>query len=385
MRILFMTRWYPTKENPVLGVFVKDFAKVASMTNQVVVLNGYQGNSVRDLYEISEEVEEIRAVRVRHRKIVSGKLSYLLYFYATIRAFQKIRNEFKPEIIHAHVFLSGVIGVILGKLYRIPVIISEHVFIEKSIESLSLSQKLIDVMRRLLARLALNKAQLVIVPSDFMSEYLISMGIKNKIKVIPNIVDTNLFYPSHSNDKMDYKKILFVGGLHPVKGISYLLHALRKLEEKRSDFFLDIVGDGAPYRNEYEQQAKDLGIADKVKFHGRKSKEEVAEFMRKCDFLVLPSVWEAFGIVLIEAMACGKPVIATACGQKEIIKENNGILVPPKDVQALAQAVEYILDHYQKYSSEDISQYVRDKFSYEAVGKILHETYVQVLKEYQKQ
>jgi len=98
--------------------------------------------------------------------------------------------------------------------------------------------------------------------------------------------------------------------------------------------------------------------------------------MRECDFFVLPSFYENFGVVYIEAMACGKPVIATnAGGPKEIVNEDIGVLVPPKDVEALIKAIEYMLDNYQNYSTEKIAQYAKKRFSYEAIGKILDEVY----------
>jgi len=98
--------------------------------------------------------------------------------------------------------------------------------------------------------------------------------------------------------------------------------------------------------------------------------------MRNCDFFVLPSLYENFGVVYIEAMACGKPVIGTnAGGPVEIINKETGILVPPKDQESLINAINYMLDHYQEYSSEKISRYAKENFNYEVVGKKIDEIY----------
>lgn len=92
--------------------------------------------------------------------------------------------------------------------------------------------------------------------------------------------------------------------------------------------------------------------------------------MQRCDFFVLPSLFETFGVTLIEAMACGKPVIASDIGgPKEIVTEKVGKLVPPGDSETLAEAVDYMLDHYREYDPEKIVQYVRQRYSYQAVGK----------------
>ena len=164
-----------------------------------------------------------------------------------------------------------------------------------------------------------------------------------------------------------------------MKGIPYLLNALAVLKKKREDFHLDVVGYG-PYREEYERMVINLGLSDKVKFHGMKTKREVAKFIKECEFLVLPSLYESFGIVLLEAMACGKPVITTLSGgQKEFVNENTGILVPAKDVNALASAIDYMLDNYHKYSPQRISKYVREAFSYKTIGKLLYNAYIELL------
>ena len=122
--------------------------------------------------------------------------------------------------------------------------------------------------------------------------------------------------------------------------------------------------------------ADDLGLGDYVNFHGAKPKLEVAEFMRRCDILVSSSFAETFGITLIEALASGKPVIATnSGGPRDIVNDMVGKLVPPGDVSALADAIDHVLDHYEDYPAEKIARYARERYSHEAVGKQLNEIY----------
>ena len=119
-----------------------------------------------------------------------------------------------------------------------------------------------------------------------------------------------------------------------------------------------------------------------MKFHGLKTKKEVAEFMKKCDFFVQASLYETFGVTYIEAMACGKPIVATNLPVlRELVNKEKGILVPPRDVNALVKAIDYMLDHYQNYSSERISEYIKRNFSYKVVGKKLDDIYREILKE----
>ena len=202
----------------------------------------------------------------------------------------------------------------------------------------------------------------------------------------------NLFQYSTYTEKITKKekRILFVGLLHPIKGLDYLFEALSKLKKTRDDFQLDVVGYG-PYENKYRQLVEKLNLINKVKFYGMKTKNDVANFMQNCDFLVFPSlvipnIWEGWGIVLIEAIACGKPVITTTsnCKPGDFIVTDYGVLVPPKDSEALLKAIKYMLDNFNKYPTEDMIKYVRKNFSYKAVGRLLHRIYVQVLRDYKR-
>jgi glycosyltransferase involved in cell wall biosynthesis len=205
-------------------------------------------------------------------------------------------------------------------------------------------------------------------------------GIKTKIAVVPNTVDVKRFAVSSKLSTPRKIQILTVCSLVPIKGVNYLLEALNKIKQKRQDFFLHIVGDG-PLRNEYELLNMKLGLNSIVKFHGRQS--NVEEFMRNCDFFVLPSFYETFGVVYIEAMSCGKPVIATnRGGPSEIVTKDVGILVPPKNVEVLQEAIEYMMNNYQAYSSEKIALYAQENFSHEAVGMILNKIYREALFEH---
>lgn len=123
-----------------------------------------------------------------------------------------------------------------------------------------------------------------------------------------------------------------------------------------------------------------MGLDKVVKFHRLKLKSEVAEFMRKCNFFIQPSLYEPFGVVYIEAMACGKPIVATRLPVlQEKINSDVGILVPPKDIETLTNTIDYMLDNYQNYSSAKISQYAKENFSYEVVGKKLDEIYRKIM------
>lgn len=377
MKILFLPTWYPNEKNLASGIFIREHAKAVSLYNEVVVLYGEDYSwKLKRMWEVLSDKNEdaIRTIRIKNKKLPIPKISYFIYLHSIWKVFKGLLKEgWRPDIIHAHVYSAGVPAVIIGKKYRIPVIITEHwTYFPRHV----LNKKNI-----LLARFAMNRANIILPVSNDLKEAIKSYRINNKFEIVPNTVNTKIFYPLFQQKKGKTKKILTVVLLSPKKGIPYLIHALVQIKQRRQDFVLDIVGDGSN-RREYEELVEELGLSEMVKFHGLKTKEEVANFMRNCDFFVLPSLFETFGVVLIEAMACGKPVIASDIGgPNEIVNKEVGLLVPPKDIDALATTIDYMLDHYQDYSVGKIVQYVRERYGYKTVGKMLTNIYKEVAKE----
>ncbi|MFW6104948.1 MAG: glycosyltransferase [Chloroflexota bacterium] len=408
LRVLFLPAWYPSEDEPVRGTFVREHARAASIYNDITVLYAY-GDSVPSLklFRIGEEkYHGIRTITIRYGgflswfwrrlrlneqrsqaswNVLSKKsitnilklletpktvISDLLFYAALFLGFHKLLIEgYRPDIIHAHVFTAGVPAVLLGKLYKMPVVITEHwsIFPLHSLGWLD----------RVKARFAMNKAAVLISVSNALKEAIEYYGIRNDSQLVPNVADIKTFYPSNFQDERvnSIKEILIVAALRPIKGIPYLLEALSKIKSRRNDFLLEVVGDGV-CRKEYEQLAKDLGLHEEVTFHGLKGKDQVAEFVRHCDFFVLPSIWDNMPTVLAEALASGKPVVGSDIGGiREVISRDVGILVPPKDIDGLGQAIEFMLDNYADYSQRKIVEYAKDKFSYEAVGQLLDKVY----------
>ena len=231
----------------------------------------------------------------------------------------------------------------------------------------------------MLLRIGLSRVDMILPVSKALQQEMESYGIKNPFTVIPNTVNTNRFAPSvRDNDKT--KRILTVGGITRIKGVYYLIQAIAKVKNKRDDFVLDIVGEG-PLRKEYEQLSQTLGLDKLIIFHGLKTQTQVAEFMRQSDFVVIPSLWESFSCPLIQALACGKPVIASNVGGiKEILNSKLGMLVLSEDVDALAGAIGTMLDEYSSYDSLILSKYAKENFGYEAVGKKLDSIYREIKK-----
>jgi glycosyltransferase involved in cell wall biosynthesis len=210
---------------------------------------------------------------------------------------------------------------------------------------------------------------------------------------IPNGVDTKRFCPDGSSRLLrdryactDQDKIvLFVGAIdhaHYFKGIDGLLQAIRHIDDASVKLLL--VGDG-DLRETYQQQAQELGIAQRVLFCGRVSAEELPQHYVLGDILVLPSttMGEAFGMVLIEAMACGKPVIASNLpGVRSVVHDGeDGLLVEPGNVADLAAKIRQLLDDPQRRQEmgKRGRAKVERKYAWDAIGAKLEQTYYEVL------
>jgi len=377
LKILFLTNWYPTTAEPARAVWVREQAKAAQLHDDVVLLHCVGPDpDLKRLWRIERADDEgIPTYRVWYRPPRITKASYFCYVWSVWQAFRHVSDGgFRPDVIHVHVYDAGGPAILIGKFKRTSVVIAEHFS--------SFPRRVLGPLDLFKAWVAFRWADMVLPVSEALRAAIEHYGIRARFQVVPNVVDTALFAPA-PNCRRDVvrKRIVFVGQLVPVKDVPGLLQALSRLGQRRRDWHLDIVGEGAA-RTEYEQLVADLNLSAEVAFHGLKTKREVAEFMRCADFLVMSSLCETFSTPLAEALATGIPVLATRCGgPEEFVREEVGMLVPPGDVEALCNGLDYMLDHLHCYSSERISQYARERFSPECVGASLHAVYRAIFRE----
>jgi L-malate glycosyltransferase len=376
LKILFLTSWYPTQENPMWGIFVREYARAASLGNDVVVLHLIENDThTRKFWHFEPELDPgltsgIDTVRVRIGSRPPSPIRYLNSIIGTIRAYKEICSQgFQPDLIHAHIYRAGIPAIILGKLHNLPVVVSEH--------SSSLVRRLLLPHHILMARCAYQNAALVLPVSHALQNGIMAYNIKARFQIIPDVVDTTLFYPPHTEKISTEKHILFAGSLVPVKGLDYLLKSLANLPGN-CEWKLDVVGEG-PGRASSEALCNELGLSDRVSFHGLLSKSRLAEYMRQSVIFVLPSLTETFSVVTAEALASGLPILATRCGgPEEYINDKVGKLVPVGDVEALSESLQIMLTNIEKYSRNQISIYAVERFSPHIVGKQLDAIYRQL-------
>ncbi|MBN2462047.1 MAG: glycosyltransferase family 4 protein [Dehalococcoidia bacterium] len=178
----------------------------------------------------------------------------------------------------------------------------------------------------------------------------VSRHLPGDYRIIPNGIDTEHFrFGGHIREEFadDKTNILFVGRLERRKGLAYLLNACARVKASFPNLRLIVVGPGTILRSRYEKMVEDMNLTNNVVFTGFVPSIELPSYYRSADIFCAPATGgESFGIVLLEAMACGKPVIATNIqGYASVLAHGDeGLLVPPKDIDSLAQALLSLLN-----------------------------------------
>jgi glycosyltransferase involved in cell wall biosynthesis len=265
-------------------------------------------------------------------------------------------KKLELNLLHAHfAYPEGWTAYLakVGLRQHIPLVVTSHgydILVEPSIGYGIRLNKRYDV----LVKKVLNAADAIIVASKAVFNEAASL-VKDvgKIHLIPNGVDTKRFNPALNGNiirerfAIEDKQVIFALRHHrPVYGISYLLLAAKLILDKRKDAAFIIGGDG-PLLDYHKMLTRRLGISSYVFFTGRIPREEVPLYYAASDVVVVPSLQEAWGLVATEAMACGKPVVASRVGglPDQVIDGYNGFLVPPRDPRALADRILYLLEN----------------------------------------
>lgn len=386
MHILIIPSWYPTAENPINGIFFLEQAQSLKEAGHQVnilvppILKSLKTLKRNDTFSLKPEfqIEVYQGLKTyrtlgwnwfpRPRHWFNKNMVRL---YGT-KAFQfYLRDEGKPDIIHAHsIFYGGYLAVQLALKNQIPIILTEHFngFIRGTISP----------VQAYIAKKCLEKINKIVAVGPALKKVIQPYAPQKKIEVLGNMVDTEFF--NLSDLPITPKPFVFclIALLTPKKGIDILLQAFAKTL-KNQNIVLKIAGDGTEkYR--LMNLANHLNIAEQVYFLGLLSREGTRDLLHQSHALVSSSYVETFGVSLIEAMACGKPVIATRSGGPEMFVNNqNGILVPVGDVNALAEAMQTMVEHYDRYNPEQIRTECVAKFSETAIIRQLETIYQNVI------
>lgn len=371
MNILFLTPWYPDDANPIHGSFVRDQALAIAQHHQVRVVSAkidYTAFGMSSISRADSTFDGMKESRLVVKKSLPVYNQFNYFLRIAIETY-RIAREFRPDIIHGNIGYPGAFwSWIMSRLLKIPYVVTEHTRITNNFRSL---------IHKQLALFGFRMADGIIAVSQWHADE-IERETGRKPAVIANVIRFEALPEPSGYPDMSEFQIGFLGGLNtPVKGLDIFLHAVSTM---RGKFRLHIGGKGKLLER-YKDLAKELNVYNRCIFYESIPHEEVKVFMGRLHIFVSASRWETFGIAMVEALACGVPVVATdSGGPREFITEANGVIVPVGDPDKLREGIEAVMNNFGSYYPKRISAEVRRRFTRELFNTKVDAVYRAALK-----
>lgn len=368
MNILVIPSWYPNPKLKTQGLFFRDQALALSKKHNVEVIYCHRGSSFyKKTYNDNGVNTHFWSYRLRAGKYIGMLFRILIFIIMYIR--YQAKN--KVDIIHCHSVAfnqdgsGGIAGVILGKLFSKPVIITEHATVFHS--------KNYSLIEKKIMQWALNNASSLVTVSDGLKESLLDFTKRNDILTIPNTLDFRLFDTVTDADLKPLCNVInlcSVGYLMKKKGFDRLILVIENIKKKfYIPIHLKIIGDG-PEMPLLKNMIEDKGLSSEVELLGELNKDDIAQHMRQSDLFILLSRVETFGVVIIEALASGLYCIATKSGGPEYIisRDSLGELLENTDnIDYLSERIANVfLSEKFKVDADLRKQYVSENYSYDS-------------------
>lgn len=383
MHILMIPSAYPTEDAPIRGVFFKEQAIAINSCKDIevgVIYNETRrisNNFLKDIKKFHFQKEKvcedkINTVRLKGWNILTmrNSLGVNLWINQSISLFKDyIKDYGEPDLIHIQCGLyGGMVGKKIKELYGIPYIITEHA-------SVILNNRLSEYQKSFIKDVY-NNADLLISISEKLKSSM-ERYTDRKIVVIPNMIDSAVF--KYKKTSKEIFRFITVCNLKKDKNVESVIRAFSKKFKHKELVELIIIGDG-PEKKNLEDTIKELGLCKKVKLLGAKSREELPNYYNSSDAFILASDYETFGVVYIEALASGLPIIATKCGgPEEFFEDNFGYIINKGNQNELELAMKQIYNNIHLFNSKDISLSILDKFDNKVISNKIIQEYIQVL------
>lgn len=378
MKLYIVPSWYPTSLHPEDGTFFMDRAKILKN-------NGFDVITIANILASTKDITHIFKTKNNYRiETDSGivyqeirinpfpkipRLSFLYYKYYLLKLFNQVINkDGKPDFvfINSSLWAGAALCEYLHK-NKIKFFVSEHLkeFLIEDGFTLFQEQSIKNTYKY---------ASKIIATSSALKDGIlkkISIDV-NKISIIPNPADMSSFQLRKESPHRVFT-FISIALLREEKRLDLLLEAFAKIQNKIKDVRLTIVGDG-PKKNRLLSLVKNLNIEKFVEFSGFLTKEEIASLLQKCNALVLNSDVETFGVVLVEALASGVPVIATRCGgPADIVTPETGYLINKGNVEELYQSMLKMIENHKTFNVERLREIAIQKYGDKAYSKSILE------------
>ncbi len=368
-QLLIVTDLYPRFEGDMRGIFVQDFAASLLPYCDITIFNPIASGENPGVNTYNHN--KIKVISYTHSKKSKNFLNKpFIYHQVLVKSTELCKKLGMFDLIHAHG--SVISGSIARKTANnIPFLITEHTGPFSTI-----SKK--PILYRT-AKYNLEHADVVLTVSRYLKNEIIKSGIHpRRLEITGNPVDEKLFHLACSKTRL--KNILFIARFDSAKGGLNTLKVFHRLTGSYPDWSLTMIGEGEEERliHDYVKLNK---LTQRVRIKKFKPREELINEYHNAAFFILPSMHESFGLVYIEAMSCGLPVIAPEItAPKEFINRDCGLLIDPANLKQIENAMQNMMDNYMKYDSNLIRNKVIKKYGKVVFGQHINNIYNSILK-----
>ncbi|MBF2052869.1 MAG: glycosyltransferase [Candidatus Sericytochromatia bacterium] len=379
MHILIIPSWYPETSQDVKGSFFREQALSLQKYGCKVGIISPQLYAVQKGFKIFTTKNKLQ-IEMDHG-IPTYRCSADYYIYPShywvqlgLKLFKTyIQHHGMPDLIHAHsIFTAGILALKIKQKFRVRYVLTEH-------RTMYAKNEVRCYQRKSIQQVAREASRCFAVSTPFaklMSSYT---GKQTTWEVIPNIVHAKFLeteITAKSKNKFIFINICF---LNKKKRIDILIKAFKMAFKNHPDVCLWIGGDG-PERASLEALKQKIDLNHQISFLGMLNRDKVLKRLSEAHAFVLSSKYETFGVVLVEALGMGLPVVGTRCGGPEdIIHPNNGLLVEPDNIEALAKAMKQIYADKEKYPAEKLRDDCKSFFGEEVVTRKIIGHYQKIL------
>lgn len=385
MKILWLCSWYPNSKDPFDGDFIERHAQALALYEQVDIIHFVQNaNFLKGEAYRKEERRNKNTntfiyfvpLPLTGFKLLDAALFNRRYYNTLFKTLNEyIKTNGKPDLVHVHVPVKMGAGASwLRRKFQIPFVVTEHS--SAYFETIPENYFTRSFNYKRATKRTFEGAEIVSSVSGWLVKRLQELFSIRQVAVIPNAVDTSLFFPVEKKEKQ--KRFIHVSMMYPLKNVTGILAALAKLKTVNDNWQMVFVG---PANEKLIQQASDLHLENHVIWRGALPYNEVAREMQQADALIHFSNYENLPCVINEALCCGIPVISSNVGGiAELVNETNGILIENENTEQLKNALLSFLKNPEQFSQENISKEAAQLFSYATTGRQLLDLYKQALK-----
>ncbi|HLP36096.1 glycosyltransferase family 4 protein [Lacibacter sp.] len=380
--ILHFVTWYPSKANEVEGIFTRRhidaFAENDSFTH-IVVRKTEQEVSVYTYLKCllgffpTEVYKNRRIVVFPVKSILFRRFFWRFSHVFKAQMLRSLCYKLNPSLLHLHVVYGfAEEAMFLNDQYHLPFIVSEHMAPFPFDWLWDKEMQVVRPMRSASAVIAVSKAQ-----AEQIREYT---GIHPAI--IPNVVEAAEFFYTPFEKQVSGLEIVLVGIYDSRKGADYVISVFSDFIQQYPGARLHFAGEATTERmTELERQIEEAGLQNQVIFHGKLTPGELCRLYQQCDFYVCASVWESFGLTMLEALFTGLPVLSTDCGGVlDFITEKNGLLISnDRRKETLLEGLLQMPDRLAYFDRAAIAAAAKEQFAKEKIKEQYNAVYHRVL------